>query len=227
MPVLGDYLGVLMAEITNARLQADLESVRIAQLYASHPLLQHLPVPRFRLPSVTLDLPVAVDKIEPPSGATMPAPDLAALRRRTDEIIRQQLGATELHLESGAQGKLKHALDRIFETLKSTPLALASDATLAAERVTNTVMELMKPAESGHPAAGSGVEEALQRQIGLEFVKLQPPPPRLQVIVTTAQLKGFGPPQNLSRLQLTISEEGVEWTQTDPTDASTKRLLPE
>ena len=43
-----------------ARVQADLEAVRIAELYANHPLLKHMPVPRFRLPSVHLDIPVLI-----------------------------------------------------------------------------------------------------------------------------------------------------------------------
>src|SRR5438132_458461 len=117
MPALGEYLGTLLAEITSARLQADLEAARIAQLYASHPLLQHMPVPRFRLPSVSLDLPVAVEKIDPP--------------------------------------------------------------------------------------------------------------PPVQVLLATAQLKEIAPPWSLTRIHLTISEEGVEWTQTNPSDDASKTLVPE
>src|SRR3989442_8134315 len=64
MPYLGDYLGHLLSEITTARVQADLESVRIADLYASHPLLRHMAVPRFRLPNVTIDAPVVITRME-------------------------------------------------------------------------------------------------------------------------------------------------------------------
>src|ERR1044071_5280346 len=64
MPYLGDYLGHLLSEITNARVQADLESVRVADLYASHPLLKHMAVPRFRLPNVTIDAPVVMRNMD-------------------------------------------------------------------------------------------------------------------------------------------------------------------
>lgn len=64
MPYLGDYLGHLLSEIATARVQADLETVRMAELYASHPLLKHLPVPRFRLPNLTLDVPVLIQDVE-------------------------------------------------------------------------------------------------------------------------------------------------------------------
>src|SRR3954464_7628945 len=64
MPYLGDYLGHLLSEITTARVQADLESVRIADLYASHTLFKHMAVPRFRLPNVTIDAPVVITRME-------------------------------------------------------------------------------------------------------------------------------------------------------------------
>ena len=64
MPYLGDYVGHLLSEITIARVQADLEAVRMAELYANHPLLKHLPVPHFRLPTMTLDVPVVVSGME-------------------------------------------------------------------------------------------------------------------------------------------------------------------
>src|SRR2546425_6475217 len=102
MPALGEYLGTLLAEITSARLQADLESARIAQLYASHPLLQHMPVPRFRLPNVVLDLPVAVEKIDQPSGATVPlTAELSALRQKIEGIVEQELNQRKLELAPG------------------------------------------------------------------------------------------------------------------------------
>ena len=87
MPALSEYLGALLAEVINARLQADLESARIAQLYASHPLLQHMPIPRFRLPNVSLDLPVAVEKIDQPPATTTHPSELPALRHKIDGII--------------------------------------------------------------------------------------------------------------------------------------------
>jgi len=56
---------------------------------------------------------------------------------------------------------------------------------------------------------------------------LQPRPASLQVLAVTAQLKDVAPPATLMRIHLTISEEGVEWTQTNPSDPSTKTLVPE
>ena len=86
MPYLGDYLGQLLSEIAIARMQADLETVRLAELYAAHPLLRTLPVPHLRLPEVALEIPVLIEASEEPragesarGGAT-----LADMRLRFD-----------------------------------------------------------------------------------------------------------------------------------------------
>ncbi len=64
MPNLGDYLGQLLSELSIARMQADLETVRLAELYAMHPLLRTMPVPHMRLPDVDLEIPVLIKASE-------------------------------------------------------------------------------------------------------------------------------------------------------------------
>ena len=82
MPYLGDFLGHLLSEITMARVQADLEAVRVAELYAGHPLLKTLPVPHFRLPTLTLDVPVAVKSIDEVQPGASPRGGVALPRLR-------------------------------------------------------------------------------------------------------------------------------------------------
>lgn len=228
MPALGEYLGALLAEITNARLQADLESARIAQLYASHPLLEHMPVPRFRLPHVVLDLPVAVEKMEQPSGMTRPsAAELLALRQRIEGIIEQEQQQRKLALPPIIRKRLMNNLHAVFDRLKKSESPSASDAVRASRDAVAAAVEAIEAGSKEHAKVDPAIESSLRRQFGVEFLKLQPPAPRLQVLVVTAQLKDLAPPQALTRIQLTISEEGVEWTQTNPSDATSKTLLPE
>jgi hypothetical protein len=52
-------------------------------------------------------------------------------------------------------------------------------------------------------------------------------PPRVTVLATTAQLKDAGTAQTLTRLNLTVTEEGVEWSQPKPDDATSATLVPE
>jgi hypothetical protein len=227
MPALGEYLGALLAEITNARVQADLESARIAQLYASHPLLQHMAVPRFRLPNVSLDLPVAVEKIEQPPPTTPHPAELPALRRNIEGIIDQELRQLKLQLPPNLRKRLTDSLNRLFDRLKASGSISASDAIKASDDAVTAAVEAIKAAGKEHATVDPALESSLRRQFAAEFLKLQPPPPRVQVLVVTAQLKDIAPPLSLTRIHLTISEEGVEWTQTNPSDPSSKTLLPE
>jgi hypothetical protein len=223
---LGDYLGFLLAEITNARFQADLESARIAQLYASHPLLQHMPVPRFRLPNVVLNVPVAVEKTGQPSKIPL-AGELPPLRRRVEGIIEQELNQRKLRLAPVVRKRLTNDLNGLFGRLKAYDTISASDVIKVSDEAVAVAVEAFKAASEDPATVDPAIESALRRQFGAEFLKLQPPPPRVDVMVVTAQLKDIAPPQTLTRIQLTISEEGVEWTQTNPSDTSSKTLLPE
>ncbi len=226
MPALGDYLGALLAEITNARLQTDLESARIAQLYASHPLLQHMPVPRFRLPNVVLNLPVAVESADQPPDETAQKAELPALRQRIEGIIERELSQRKLQLTPGVRRRLTRGLGALFDRLKKSGSLSASDLIKTSDDAVAATVRAMTAIREDRAATDSALESSLRQQFGAEFLKLQPPPLRVQVLVATAQLKDF-PASTLTRIQLTISEEGVEWTQTNPSDPSAKTLMPE
>jgi hypothetical protein len=227
MPALGDYLGALLSEVTNARLLADLETARIAQLYASHPLLQHMPVPRFRLPTVSIDLPVAVEGQDQPPVAPQ-ATQLAAIRQALDTIVAGQLSQGGLHLTPSRQKRLGHDLNDLFDRLQAATAGFsAADVTKALGDAVALVVDAIKASGPDSTSLDPSIESSLLQQFGVEFLKLQPPPPRVQVMVVTSQLKDIAPPLTLTRIQLTISEEGVEWNQTNPDDASSKTLLPE
>ena len=227
MPALSDYIGALLAEITNARLQADLESARIAELYALHPLLQHMPIPRFRLPNVILDLPVAVEKLEPASGSKLHPPDLRAMRSKIDGIIEQKLKQLKLEVPSNLRDPLTGDLDRLFKELTRVGRLSPSEALMASDEAVTSAMEAIRASNKEHSTVDASVESSLQRQFSAEFLKLQLASTRVQVLVETTQLKELAPPATVTRIRLTISEEGVEWTQSNPEDSSSKTLLPE
>ena len=226
MPALGDYLGALLAEVTNARLLADLETARIAQLYASHPLLQHMPVPRFRMPTVVLDLPVAVEGTDPPPATSRTA-ELLALRQKVDGIVANALTQQSVTLTPTRQKRLAQDLNVLFDRLQKSTGISASDATNASEEAVTLAVEAVKISVADRATVDPAIEASLRQQFGAEFLKLPPPPPRVHVMVITAQLKDLATPLALTRLRLTISEEGVEWSQPNPSDPSTKTLLPE
>jgi hypothetical protein len=64
MTALNEYLGNIVASITQARVTADMQSVLVAEEYAKHPLLQHFSVPRMRIQDVELTIPVALQSAQ-------------------------------------------------------------------------------------------------------------------------------------------------------------------
>lgn len=60
MITLSEYVGFIFQEITRARVLADAESKRIAELYAKDEIMKHFSVPRFKIPEMELTIPVII-----------------------------------------------------------------------------------------------------------------------------------------------------------------------
>jgi len=60
MITLSEYVGYIFQEITRARVLADSESKRIAEIYAKDDIMKHFSVPRFKIPEMELTIPVTI-----------------------------------------------------------------------------------------------------------------------------------------------------------------------
>jgi hypothetical protein len=67
----------------------------------------------------------------------------------------------------------------------------------------------------------------LANAVRREFVKLRGAPPRLDVAVTSSEIREAGNSGNVTRLRLKISEQGVEWTTVESGGVQQDRLVPE
>jgi len=227
MPYLGDYIGQLLSEITIARMHADIESVRVAELYASHSLLRNMPVPHFRLPNVEVDVPVVVKQMEEQRAGELPrgAPILADMRRAFDKVLTKQLRDERIRLRAEHRTKLKSVLDRKVASL-SQPVEIAVDVNRVADELTSAAYSTLT--ESGgpvDPARRLKLEKKLKEATRVEFLKLRKPPPRLQVLVTTAEIREAGPSEVITRLHLKITEEAFEWTTIESEGRTQDRLV--
>lgn len=222
MAAIEDYLAHLLGGIANARLQADLESVRIAQLYADHPLLKHLPVPRFRLPNVTLDLAVGVEKLDEPQPAALPEKVHAELVSILDETLAQQQSRQVPRSRGAAVRSLGLLLGELPAQRDELSIGQAS------ERAVGVVMNLLRNSlrSEGAPVEGS-IEAQLRERMAASMRQLIPKPAGVRLLVSTAALKALGPSDTLTRIRLTVTEEGVEWTQTEADDPKTRKLVQE
>lgn len=232
MPYLGDYLGHLMTEITNARVQADLESVRLAELYASHPLLKYMPVPHFRLPTITMDVPVVIKEMQiEKKDAQTPGEVLTHMRRSFDKFLVQHLKSTGIEPSEEKMNKIQQALDKTIVSLKPLPKIPLSTTNVAEELVHSVIKVLRESGEEKEirfeeDRLGQLAEE-LKHSVHVDFSRFLRSPPRLDVLITTAELREAGPSDILAHLHLSISESNVEWTTVESKGKTESRLVPE
>jgi hypothetical protein len=238
MPYLGDYIGQLLSEITMARAQADHATMRLAEVYAGDPYLKNMPVPRFRLPTVTLDVPVAVHSTEEVGelGQAKQAPAvrsrmLIRMRDGVDQVLRNQCERAGVRLSAESRRAVGAAAAKVFSGLRrdnGSPIRLA----VIADRIAETLIDVLTSLSHKQTAIPEGAVRSLAEDLPLalqsEFTKYLGKPSRIKALVTTAELREIGPADILARIHLTISEQGVEWTSIESDKGLQKRrLVPE
>ena len=232
MPYLGDYLGQLLSEIVTARAHADLESIRVAELYASHPHLKHFPVPHLRLPTITLDLAYAVEQSEqvPVGESPRGTIDLGAMLKGFGTLLTAAIARHGIQLSKKTRDGIDASLVDFVRRSK-VPHGSAVALRSAAGDMTDVVINLLLAA-TGRPSKRQSSDmrafaDDLKEAAYTEFISLRTLPPRVMVLVTKKDLLEIKNPDLLSRLHLTISEEGQEWTVVDADGKPRERLIPE
>lgn len=215
MPKLGDFLGDLLAEVTMARVQADLEAVRIAELYANHSLLRHMPVPRFRLPSVRLDVPVLIRGEEESDAA--PKPDPEGTAGKFVEIVDSVLEDYERPLLDDERDRIRRAAaSKIDEHLELPPDISGSITGIVTDLLKITIRTVRVRLEADEGAEDAqrlldAIRERLRRQIMVWFIRYVTPPRRLEADMSTSRVKEAGDADLLARIKMEVTEDGVEW----------------
>jgi hypothetical protein len=213
-------------------MHADLESLRVAELYASHPLLRTMPIPRFRLPDVEMEVPVVIKQMDEPSpgNSTRGGIDLKTLRKAFDSTLALQLGKSRIKL-SAEQTKNMQALIDAAAADEDLPREIAVDTNRVADRFSDAVSKVLTatvPSENSDKLEQIlKLTAELKTGLRLAFLKARVPPPRLSTLVTTQDIREAGAGENVTRLKLKISEESVEWTMVESDGQMQGRLIPE
>lgn len=232
MPYLGDYIGHLLSEMTIARMHADLEAMRVAELYASHPLLRHMPVPHFRLPEVNMDVPLAIKQVEEskPDQSPRGAAPIGELRKTFESLIGKQLTRHGFEVPPEFKKRLKLVLDEEIGELRQ-PTETGVGVRRIADRFVNAALGAFKDVQRvDQPIKKERIEKLeseLKQVAQLEFLKLRPAPPRLHVLATTNEIREVGSSENLTRIKLRVTEDAVEWTTIESEGQMQDRLVPE
>lgn len=230
MPNLGDYLGQLLSEVTMARVQADLEAVRVGELYATHPLLRHMAVPHFRLPEVELDVPVVVQASEEPrpGESTRGGLDPERFKASFVALVGRRLKEDGIRITADQQRRLEATVAQAWTSTATQPEVGAGvfgsiDALSAS---VDSWLAESQPAGLEAPERRVSFQRVLKARARAELPALETAPPRLQVLVTSQELREAAP-TSIARFHLKVSESAVEW-RTIETDAGDEdRLVPE
>ncbi len=227
MTYLGDYLGQLMSEVTKARMNADIEAVRIAEIYAEHPLLKNMPIPRFRLPTVEIDLPVLVDKITGTEPGESPKlnPDIKDLKLAFTKSMTVVIKELKIKLTREQIKKITLIINKDIED-NYKPDETSFNARALADRLTEiTTKSTREIGGIRDTAIISGFKTKLESLSRKQFLSIKLFPPRLKVLVTSSEIREVGSKENLTIFKLKISEEAYEWTSIETEDGTKQKLV--
>ncbi len=247
MPYLGDYIGHLLSEVTNARVQADLESVRIAEIYASHPLLRNMPVPHFRLPNVDLDIPVAISDMETVEDAETADRVLDNMRESFGRVLDFQVKNANFKISEKDKARLEKDLDKkilqrkkplkkagALKVSEKEQLARRLSVTAITDEMVSAAVEVIEPQakeEVNGPERLQKMKKDLSKAALMEFSKYLHENTRLNVSAKSSELKeigrGSGPSSIMVNIRLSITEEAFEWSIAESEGETQELLVPE
>jgi hypothetical protein len=216
-----------MSEITKARMNADIEAVRIAEIYAEHPLLKNMPIPRFRLPTVEIDLPVLVDKITGTEPGVSPKlnPDIKDLKLAFTKSMSMVVKELKIKLTKEQIKKITLIINKDLED-NYNPDEPDFNARSLADRLTKiSTISARRIGGIRDAAIISGFKTKLESLSRKQFLSIKTFPPRLQVLVTSSDIREVGSKENLTIFRLKISEEAYEWTSIETEDGTKRQLV--
>jgi hypothetical protein len=232
MPNLGDYLGQLLSEITIARVQADMEAIRVAEIYSSHPLLRNFPVPRIRLPNIEMKIPVIISEVEEKKeGASLADKiDTNKLMASTEKVVTDELKKYNVSLNTREIGKLRKSLETKSKEIKSMRESAFSMGTIAkniSSETASTLESFKSVKEKMDKEAIAKVSKVTETKIRDELISKQSLPLRIKISPLTSQIKEVGASEYLVNINLSATEDAVEWTIIEEDGKEKSMLVPE
>ncbi len=215
---LAELLGAMISGLVRGRAAADLEAVAIAERYRANPLMRHLAVPRFRIPEVTLSLPLVIAAASPPeqiqpavdvhdpedlAGLTIgvlktlrPSPPASALKAVRREFVRRGVALPP----SSVSGERIHLADL---------LGLAETMCRTAGRALAQCVAMEDGAED--PAAPAHWQNRLREMLPGQLIEKAAGFGELRVEATTSDVRENAGPGRTAILTVRLIEDGLEW----------------
>ncbi len=222
MANLGDFLGGLMSSISDARVNSDLQSLKIAEEYSKNDMLRHFTVPRMRIDKVELNVPVAIDSVVDKVQTIYKLNDpVKFLALSTQQILRSiEVDSISDRASKELNTIITEEIKLLEEKLRANQIENALE-TYSTEVAAKTV-KLINPIYKEQGRKELSRSELLKRQIAIfdglqavlkdeiksttEHLSID----SLQVIVQADKLREIKP-ENMIIIKMTVSEQGMEW----------------
>jgi hypothetical protein len=229
MPELSDFLGHILEEITRARIQADLEAIRTAKMYAADEtgLLKNFAVPRMRLPNIEISAPVII--IAVPEGFV----------EKTDANLLSTTVANDLQ-EMLSKQQIKIDIAQIVEVIRSDEfLSKGHISDVSAATLSNTLANQIRQNIDTRSSADSHkrVVSLIHEQLVKTLSELPRKPLGISINPNTSAIKEINQtpdqPASVVYFKLSITEDALEINLRAPSDPSSKgdskikQLIPE
>jgi hypothetical protein len=239
MAKLSDFLGSVVSSISDARVNSDVQSLRIAEEYAKNDLLKHFSVPRMRIDKVELHIPVAVDSLSTKTQRSYQSIDSSSFSIKAYQQILKSLAVPTISSEASKQliatiadqtsileskikaNQIENSLEEFAKgvTLKTIKLVEGIYKENNKKRATKTELAKLQINTEKELQSALAEEFVLQREIeALDSV---------QFIVEAHKLREIKP-ENVITIKVTISEQGMEWVNMEDKDGKVvNKLMPE
>lgn len=231
MAKLNEYLGSIISGITDARVMADLQTVKVAREYNKHELLKHFVVPHLRISDIELTIPVAIEEVtekdipvyEPIDNRAFQA---VAYREVVNSMGLKSLPAdksNELQKEISRRTKDLEEQLRIhnnLDYLKSFASEIAGISVKVADEVPRTRKYVAGSLNADSIAAR--LHDALAAEIKVSGSRKELD--QLNVILEAHRLREYKH-ENLIFIKMKISEQGLEWSRAEGSDGKVTETL--
>jgi hypothetical protein len=217
-------IGAVVTAVTRARRLADEETAAVAEHYRATPLLSGMSVPRVRLPEVTIDVPVIVDTFEP-SVAGKPA-SVAAVNNAAREGLKLALEERQVAMPTGLLSRFRDHFAARADKLPTGTDRRTVYGDLADQVLTEVIRGRGEPVKLD-PATVRLARQRMREAVEAVSVETPSTPANLKVSILTSDIQAVAP-ESVTRIQIRLREEGVEWTTIERDDGSSvHQLVPE
>ncbi|KYK28181.1 MAG: hypothetical protein HXS48_24185 [Theionarchaea archaeon] len=244
MVSLGEVLGALISQVNKGRAQADIETLKVAEVYKEEPLLSSFSIPRMVLDEVVVDLKVSV--VTGPSRGVSFTPEsrlkiLESMEKLIDSLPKKYRHIHNIRRDADiwepTRTRISGELSEIVPAeIEVKPKSVTMSATAAIQR--QLVQALLHPkskatrrsltsfVQEDAPQMEKYLKSEMEKVIE-EVIKSQPPPKeRLEVLVSVSDLEKI-PPDKITNVRLTLRESDLSWTKVETKDGKIeKKLIP-